>query len=94
MNDTDEDLRIFRESRNRSDFAEDVRAYLWPEDQPVKIIESLLGYSVDLANEWDWKRNSTSANNIEMAELDKSILRAKRFIENEKIAIAKAEGKA
>jgi hypothetical protein len=90
---TEEDLRIFRESRNRSDFAEDVRAYLWPEDQPVRIIETLLEYSIDLANEWDWKRDSTSSNNIEMRELDKSILRAKRFIENENILRDKAKDK-
>ena len=87
---TEEDLRIFRESRNKSHLADDVRAYLWPENEPKAIIEDLLEYTVCLSNEWDWKRNSTSSNNQEMTALDKSILTAKRFLESN--GIAKAEG--
>ena len=78
--DTKEDLRIFRESRNLSPIADAIRAEFWPENEPEAIIEDLLEYTVCLATEWDWKRDSTSSNNQEMTALDKAITRAKRYL--------------
>lgn len=43
---------------------------------PYHIINDLLDHARELRGEWAWKRNSTDANNRDMAELDQHIAEA------------------
>ena len=47
-------------------------------DQLRARVADLLEYAIELAGEWSWKRNSTEANNREMAQLDAAIDAARK----------------
>lgn len=44
-------------------------------------LETQIEYAQSLAAEWSWKRNSTPANNREMARLDSDIAQARALLE-------------